>query len=139
MKRYYFFNLLLLLSLGLAGCAGPYPSGQTDERRSALEQQDTLYIENAWTLADYLRRTPGVNVNGNNISIRGGGSPLFIIDGTWVGNSYSSAANLVNVEDIASVEVLKNPSETALYGRYGGNGVIIIHTRGANPKAGKYQ
>lgn len=139
MKNYIFFSLAFFLSLAVAGCSGARPAERGAQGVSALERQDTIFIENAWTLADYLQRVPGVWVNGNKVSIRGGGPPLFIIDGVWVGNSYQAAANLVNIEDIASVEVLRNASETAIYGRYGGNGVIIIHTKGANPRAGKYQ
>lgn len=139
MRNNIFSALILLLGFAAAGCAGAYPAGQANGKPSVLEQQDTIFIENALTLADYLQRAPGVMANGNNISIRGGGPPLFIIDGVWLGHSYAAAANMVNINDIASVEVLKSASETALYGRSGGNGVIIIHTKGANPKAGRYQ
>ena len=35
----------------------------------------------------------------------------------------------VNPNDIESIEVLKEPAETALYGLRGANGVIIIKTK----------
>jgi TonB-dependent SusC/RagA subfamily outer membrane receptor len=35
----------------------------------------------------------------------------------------------VSIEDVRSVEVLKSASETAIYGRRGANGVILINTR----------
>ena len=138
MKRYIFSGMFLLLVLALVSCSTSQPAGQAAED-GYRPGADTILVQNALTLADYLQRVPGVYVDGYNVSIRGGGPPLYIIDGVWVGQSYYAAAGAVGVDDIASVEVLKNPSETALYGRYGGNGVIIIHTRGANPKAGKYQ
>ena len=36
--------------------------------------------------------------------------------------------NSINPNDIASVHVLKDPSQTALYGVRGANGVIVINT-----------
>lgn len=138
MKRYFFQIFLLGLGLALASCSTSQPAGQTagDPRQPGA---DTIEVQNALTLADYLQRVPGVNFNGYNVSIRGAGPPLYIVDGVWIGRSYFEAANAVSIHDIASVEVLKDPSETAMYGRQGGNGVILIHTIGANPKAGKYQ
>lgn len=57
-------------------------------------------------------------------------SPLYIIDGFQGGN-----INDLNPNDIASIEVLKDASSTAIYGFQGANGVIIITTKSGN--AGK--
>lgn len=57
-------------------------------------------------------------------SIYGNNAPLFIIDGQQ-GGDYSS----VNPSDIASVDILKDASSTAIYGSAGSNGVIIITTK----------
>ena len=73
----------------------------------------------------------GVNmVLRGNRSINGSNTPLFIIDG--MEGSYSE----LNPADIASVEVLKDASSTAVYGSAGANGVIIITTK--NPSKGKF-
>jgi TonB-linked SusC/RagA family outer membrane protein len=56
-------------------------------------------------------------------SINGSNTPLFIIDGV------SGDYNDLNVNDIESVEVLKDASSTAIYGSAGANGVIIITTK----------
>lgn len=138
MKRHIFSSLLFLLGLALASCSTSQPAGQTADRQRQ-PGPDTILVQDALTLADYLQRVPGVYFDGYNVSIRGGGPPLYIVDGAWVGRSYYAAASAVSIHDIASVEVLKSPSELAMYGREGGNGVIIIHTKGADPKAGKYQ
>lgn len=138
MKRYIFSSLLFLLGALLVSCSATQPAGQAADD-SRYPGPDTIEVSNALTLSDYLQRVPGVYFNGYNVSIRGAGPPLYIVDGTWIGRSYFGAANAVAIDDIASVEVLKSPSETALYGREGGNGVIIIHTKGADSKAGKYQ
>jgi TonB-linked SusC/RagA family outer membrane protein len=61
--------------------------------------------------------------------IRGLGSltnnePLFIIDGAYAGNELG-----VNVEDIESIQVLKDASSAAIYGSRAANGVVIITTK----------
>ena len=58
-----------------------------------------------------------------NRSISADGGPLFIIDG--LPGDYST----INPNDIASIEVLKDASSTAVYGSQGANGVIIITTK----------
>ena len=64
------------------------------------------------------------------IRVRGGGSitgdnsPLYIVDGFPV-NSISDVAP----NDIATIDILKDASSTAIYGARGANGVIIITTK----------
>ncbi|WP_368114070.1 SusC/RagA family TonB-linked outer membrane protein [Bacteroides sp. RTP21281st1_E4_RTP21281_210402] len=71
-----------------------------------------------------------------NIRVRGGGSitqdnsPLYIVDGFPVDN-----INNIPPTDIATVDVLKEASMTAIYGARGANGVVVITTK--SPKAGK--
>ncbi|HEY4148182.1 MAG TPA: TonB-dependent receptor [Chitinophagaceae bacterium] len=65
------------------------------------------------------------------IKIRGGvsitqdNSPLYIIDGVQVENGLS----YISPQDIATVDVLKDASSTAIYGARGANGVVIITTK----------
>ena len=59
-------------------------------------------------------------------SLLGSTDPLILVDG--VPGSFSTVAP----EDIASVDVLKDGSATAIYGTRGTNGVIIITTRSAH-------
>lgn len=58
-------------------------------------------------------------------------SPLYVIDGVPV----SSGLGELNVNDIQSIQVLKDASATAIYGSRGANGVIIITTK--HGQAGK--
>jgi len=92
-------------------------------------------------------RVSGVQVNTNsgrpggqtNIKIRGFSSintsnnPLFVVDGVAlpVGSQTqnSNAIDYINPSDIASVEVLKDASSTAIYGARGANGVILVTTK----------
>lgn len=82
-----------------------------------------------------------------NVRIRGFSSistsnnPLYVVDGvimpvgTQTNGSYSlnNAIDNINPADIASVEILKDASATAIYGARGANGVILITTkRGSN-------
>jgi len=66
--------------------------------------------------------------------IRGTGTinnsnPLIVIDGVPV----SSGLNQLNMDDIESLQVLKDASATAIYGSRGANGVVIVTTkRGVN-------
>jgi len=70
-----------------------------------------------------------IRIRGTN-SIKGDSGPLVVIDG-FIGGSLSS----LNPSDIASIEVLKDASATAVYGSRGANGVILVTTR--NPEVGK--
>jgi TonB-dependent SusC/RagA subfamily outer membrane receptor len=73
----------------------------------------------------------GVRTNGGKvISARGGslnrpGVMLIVLDGAY----YSGALSNINPSDIASLEVLKSASNTALYGSRGAAGVIVITTK----------
>lgn len=66
--------------------------------------------------------TPQIRIRGTN-SIMGGNDPLWIIDG------FPGTANMFNVSDVESIEVLKDASATAIYGSRGANGVIIVTTK----------
>jgi len=78
----------------------------------------------------------GVTVGNDNspggaamVRIRGFGSinsnsPLYVVDGVPISN-----INTINPNDIESVNVLKDPSTTAIYGVRGANGVVLIKTK----------
>ena len=81
----------------------------------------------------------GVNVSVNSgepggdtkIRIRGYSSintstdPLYVVDGiVW-----TQGGNSINPNDVASIDVLKDASSTAIYGTRGANGVILITTK----------
>ena len=88
------------------------------------------------------------NMGGSTrIVIRGAGSilgqnqPLFILDGVPIANSdfstasagggrdYGSAISDLNMDDVASVTVLKGPNAAALYGSRASNGAVVITTK----------
>ena len=65
-----------------------------------------------------------------NRSVNASNEPLFIIDGM------EGSFDELNPNDIASIEVLKDASSTAIYGAAGANGVVIITTK--NPSKDKF-
>ncbi|MBO4605951.1 MAG: TonB-dependent receptor [Bacteroidales bacterium] len=81
--------------------------------------------------------TAGVTVNASSgqpgaaaeVRIRGIGtvnnsSPIYVVDGVIVDN-----INYLSTSDIASTEILKDASATAIYGSRGANGVILVTTK----------
>ena len=68
-------------------------------------------------------------------SISAGSEPLIIIDGVQVGQQGQSGQgsanplNGINPNDIASIEILKDASSTAIYGAQGANGIILVTTK----------
>ena len=100
-------------------------------------------------------RITGVNVSINsgrpggrsNIRIRGNTSvsvannPLYVIDGVILNASGltngSTPIDYINPNDIASIEVLKDASATAIYGARGANGVILVTTKRGSTTGGR--
>jgi TonB-dependent SusC/RagA subfamily outer membrane receptor len=64
-----------------------------------------------------------IRIRGTN-SISGSNDPLYVIDGFPTNNGIN-----INPDDIASMDILKDASATAIYGSRGANGVIIITTK----------
>ena len=75
----------------------------------------------------------GATFNEGSIVLRGatsysdakGSEPIYVIDGTI------ASASAINMDDVASMNILKGPSATALYGSRGANGAVIITTKRA--------
>lgn len=82
-----------------------------------------------------------IQIRGSN-SFQGSTEPLYVIDGVPMGDSnddtinfeessagYNNALSSLNPNDIASIEILKDASATAIYGSRGSNGVVLITTK----------
>ncbi len=92
-------------------------------------------------------KVAGVNVTSasgepggiQNITVRGpggvrtGSTPLFVVDGMALDNSTTGGAtnplSFLSPQDIATIDVLKDASATAIYGARGANGVVLITTK----------
>jgi len=64
-----------------------------------------------------------IRIRGTN-SINSSSEPLYVVDG-YAGGDISA----LNPSDIASMDILKDASATAIYGSRGANGVVIITTK----------
>lgn len=67
---------------------------------------------------------PGISIRGQN-SISASNTPLIILDGAIFLGSF----NELNPADIATVDVLKDASASAIYGSLAANGVVLITTK----------
>jgi TonB-dependent SusC/RagA subfamily outer membrane receptor len=79
----------------------------------------------ARNIFDLLMTVAGVVITGNNVSIRGGGDPLFLVDG------FEMDIQLLKdfvIDDVDEIEVVKD-AQTAVFGARGSNGVIMITTK----------
>ncbi|WP_276166052.1 SusC/RagA family TonB-linked outer membrane protein [Zobellia alginiliquefaciens] len=127
----------------LTGAVGSVTAAELQERPAASLTQSLS------------GKMPGVSVSINsgrpggksNIRIRGNSSvslsndPLYVVDGVILVSSglanNSSPIDYINPNDIASLEVLKDASATAIYGSRGANGVILVTTKRGSVSGGK--
>ncbi|WP_439482595.1 SusC/RagA family TonB-linked outer membrane protein [Cyclobacterium plantarum] len=74
-----------------------------------------------------------IRIRGGN-SVQGDNEPLYVIDGFIAGTNFN--LNNINVNDIESIDILKDGSAISLYGTRGANGVILITTKTGKGVAG---
>lgn len=75
----------------------------------------------------------GATFNEGKIVLRGatsysdaqGSEPIYVVDGAIV------SRESVNMDDVESINILKGPSATALYGSRGANGAVVVTTKKA--------
>lgn len=93
---------------------------------------------------------PRIRIRGGT-SINASNNPIIVIDGVPVNNSsalpggFTTGAGagadgtmdnplgMLNPDDIASIDILKDAASSAIYGARGGNGVILITTKEGRP------
>lgn len=151
-----------LITTGATDLADVVVIGYGTRRKSDLTgsvgtvRSDALSERPAASLNQNLSgRVTGVNVSSNsgrpggraNIRIRGATSisvsnnPLYVIDGVILNSADlqngSTPIDYLNPNDIASIEVLKDASSTAIYGARGANGVILVTTKRGTSGGGK--
>ncbi len=137
-------TLLLAASFILASCnSQKSTTTSTNKIQTENEENDPNTIEVTQAeipLSDYLRRFSGITVSGSGenarILIRSGGhsltsdtEPLFLINGTQFNGDFKALSQTISVNDIKTIKVYKNASETAYFGVRGANGVIDIQLK----------
>lgn len=65
-------------------------------------------------------------------TLTAGADPLYVVDGVVVESS-GQLTEVVNMEDIESIQVLKDAASTAIYGSRGSNGIVIVTTKRGEP------
>ncbi|MCC9168959.1 TonB-dependent receptor [Pontibacter harenae] len=92
-------------------------------------ENEKVYYPN---VLQYLYKVAGVQVVGSgmnmSVSIRGGGTPQFLLDGMPV---ELDMVQMLSPTDIETIEVLKG-ANASVY-RQGGSGVILLYTKRGNP------
>ncbi|WP_282122007.1 SusC/RagA family TonB-linked outer membrane protein [Algibacter mikhailovii] len=89
---------------------------------SSVNTKDRLTYDNTQFVRDYINGLT-VGVRGSD-NIRGIGNAVFVIDGV-IGRD----PNILNMEEVDQITVLKDANAVALYGSQGRNGVIVINTK----------
>ena len=67
--------------------------------------------------------TPNISFRGGS-NFNGSGSPLIIVDGIVLSTLYG-----INMDDVASIDLLKDAGSLAIYGARAANGVLLITTK----------
>ncbi|HKK89524.1 MAG TPA: SusC/RagA family TonB-linked outer membrane protein [Saprospiraceae bacterium] len=129
-----------------------------------LNNEDIATVKESNIVNSLAGKVAGVYINGSsagptasaNINIRGAASllgnnqPLFVVNGLPITNDlysfddglngsttidFGNAAQIINADDVQSINVLKGPAASALYGSRAADGVILVETKtGKNAK-----
>jgi TonB-linked SusC/RagA family outer membrane protein len=92
---------------------------------SSINTKDRLIYDNTQVVRDYINGLMlGVRGSDNIRGIGGVGDAVFVIDGV-IGRD----PNILNMEEVEQITVLKDANSVALYGSQGRNGVIVINTK----------
>ena len=135
----------------LTGSVASVKINDDDAAKSAtLDQMLEGRAAGVQVLSDAGSPDAGVSIRVRGIStFTGNSDPLYVIDGVIIGGESQSIATMtmgtsanaeektnglagINPQDIASIEILKDASATAIYGSQGANGVVLITTKSAN-------
>jgi len=111
----------------------------TVSNSSNIYDSRTLKNRSSISLLNKIRTSPGIIIQGNDeenarVYTRGINSinfpkeVLFVLNGFQVG-TFSQIVNILDPNDIKSIQVLKNGSDLAIYGFRGSGGVILIKTK----------
>ena len=102
-------------------------SEKLQERASAFNITQAIAGKVAGYSVTNISGRPGgqntIRIRGKG-SISAGNSPLYVVDGV-----IDVDIDMINANDIESIDVLKDAAATAMYGSKGSNGVVIVTTK----------
>ncbi|MGH7522671.1 MAG: TonB-dependent receptor plug domain-containing protein [Gemmatimonadales bacterium] len=127
--------LLAACSHGRSGAPAPRPTSGTIITADDIRRSPGMSLEQL-----LLARVPGLTseraADGRTIlhlrgttTFLGDQEPLVVVNGIPLGPNASGNLNAISVQDIESIEVLRDGASTAAYGIRGANGVILIRTK----------
>ena len=133
-----FISLLAIIGL-TTSCITPQAVATSEEGRKS----NTLEVDNTKAgitdLTVYLKQISGIKVNGTGadatITVRGITSvnmettPLFVVNGNPVGNNFATVYNMIDVQQVKRITVLKSSVDTSMYGMRGATGVVEIELK----------
>ncbi|MGH7680079.1 MAG: SusC/RagA family TonB-linked outer membrane protein, partial [Gemmatimonadaceae bacterium] len=146
-------SAIVLGEVVVTGTAGAQEKREIGNSIGTIAVGDRLEVAPLTNATELLTaRTPGLSLMSNsgqtgsssNIRIRGAGSlsggyaPVFYVDGIRIeagtmegASTYQggTALDFINPEDIESIEVIRGPAASTLYGAEAANGVIQIITK----------
>jgi len=125
-------NIIMKKSLFLASKNDELKMGVATKYRrnivgaiSSINTKDRLTYDNTQRVRDYINGLQlGVRGSDNIRGIGGVGDAVFVIDGV-IGRD----PDILNMEEVEQITVLKDANSVALYGSQGRNGVIVINTK----------
>jgi TonB-linked SusC/RagA family outer membrane protein len=119
--------------------------------QSNIRTQDVTSVLKGQSTGVYVRTSSGNVGTGSDVRIRGTGSislssaPLYVIDGAivdsepnlntaqfdevYIGGQEATRLHDLNPDEIESIEVIKGPAASALWGARGTAGVVVITTK----------
>lgn len=126
MKRYILYPVVLfiatcLFSCGVANSSQMGLDANSDVTKAVEGKVGGVMVDAAPSNPE---SSPQFLIRGLS-SINAGSAPVIVLDGMI----YDGPLSAINPSDIKSVKVLKDPSDTVIYGFRGANGVVVIETK----------
>ena len=119
--------------------------GDYAARTTSLDQMLTGAAAGVDVISNSAAPGAGVSIRIRGVtSLNGSSEPLYVVDGIIMSDAptgslisgemeeESNGLLGINPQDIASIEILKDASATAIYGSDGANGVVLITTKQGN-------
>ncbi|WP_420455968.1 TonB-dependent receptor plug domain-containing protein [Rubrivirga sp.] len=102
--------------------------GEDLQRRDLQRIEDMLRGQMAGVQVREVGGDLVIRIRGAESFGQSNADPLFVIDGLPIPLGTDGALQGLNPRDVQSIRVLKNASDTAMYGSRGANGVVLITT-----------
>ncbi|WP_235296467.1 hypothetical protein [Portibacter marinus] len=130
-------SIFFLMIMCMASCVSVKSGDASENKKDRMSQirGNVMYNPDPnIELSNHLRKFSGVRVSGSGedaqifirTQLKNASTVLFVVNGQF--SDYKSAFTLASNSYIKTIEVLKDPIDTALFGYKGAHGVIKIVT-----------